>query len=316
MEYRRLGSSGLKVSQVSLGAWTTYGDSVQDRQLITSIVEKALERGVNFFDNADAYARGDGERLMTGVLHDIGAPRHTLVLSSKVFWPMSDDVNDRGLSRKHVMESIDRSLERMDEDYLDIYFAHRHDPETPMPEIVETFSDIVRSGRALYWGTSEWSAAQIAEAHTYAGAHGLVAPVVEQPHYSMLYRQRVEEQILPVTEPKGIGLVVWSPLAQGMLTGKYDEGIPEGSRFAENETMASRFLTEENREKVIALRDVANDLNVSRAQLALAWVLRQPGVSSVITGATEVPQIEENLVAGELALSPEATERIESILSD
>jgi len=185
-----------------------------------------------------------------------------------------------------------------------------------MPEIVETFSDIVRSGRAHYWGTSEWSAAQIAEAHTYAEAHGLVAPVVEQPHYSMLHRQRVEERILPVTEPKGIGLVVWSPLAQGMLTGKYDEGVPEGSRFAENENTASRFLTEENRQKVIALRDVANDLGVSRAQLALAWVLRQPGVSSVITGATKVGQIEENLGAGELELTPEATERIESILSD
>lgn len=316
MNYRRLGNSGMKVSQVSLGAWTTYGDSVQDRKVITEIVEKALEGGVNFFDNADAYARGEGERFMTGVLHDIGAPRHTLVLSSKVFWPMSDDVNDRGLSRKHVMESIDRSLDRMNEDYLDIYFAHRHDPETPMAEIVETFSDIVRSGRAHYWGTSEWSAAQLAEAHTFAVANGLVAPAVEQPHYSMLHRRRVEERILPVTEPKGVGLVVWSPLAQGMLTGKYDDGIPEGSRFAENETMASRFLTEENRQKVVALRDVASDLGVSRAQLALAWVLRQPGVSSVITGATKVEQIEENLVAGELTLSPSTLERIEAILTD
>lgn len=315
MIYRRLGRSGLKVSQVSLGAWTTYGGSVQDRKLITEIVERALEGGVNFFDNADAYARGEGERIMTGVLHDLGVPRHHLVLSSKVFWPMSDAVTDRGLSRKHVLESIDRSLERMELDYLDVYFAHRYDPETPMEEIVEAFSDVVRSGRALYWGTSEWSAAEIAEAHAYAKAHGLVAPVVEQPQYSMLYRERVEERILPVTEPKGIGLVVWSPLAMGMLTGKYDEGVPEGSRFAENDTFAKRFLTDANRHKVLALKEVADDLGVTRAQLALAWVLRQPGVSSVITGATKVGQIEDNLGAAELELDAAARTRIDEILA-
>lgn len=315
MIYRRLGRSGLKVSQVSLGAWTTYGGSVQDRKLITEIVERALEGGVNFFDNADAYARGEGERIMTGVLHDLGVPRHHLVLSSKVFWPMSDAVTDRGLSRKHVLESIDRSLERMELDYLDIYFAHRYDPETPMEEIVEAFSDVVRSGRALYWGTSEWSAAEIAEAHAYAKAHGLVAPVVEQPQYSMLYRERVEERILPVTEPKGIGLVVWSPLAMGMLTGKYDEGVPEGSRFAENDTFAKRFLTDANRHKVLALKEVADDLGVTRAQLALAWVLRQPGVSSVITGATKARQIEDNLGAAELELDAAARSRIDEILA-
>lgn len=315
MIYRRLGRSGLKVSQVSLGAWTTYGGSVQDRKLITEIVERALEGGVNFFDNADAYARGEGERIMTGVLHDLGVPRHHLVLSSKVFWPMSDAVTDRGLSRKHVLESIDRSLERMELDYLDIYFAHRYDPETPMEEIVEAFSDVVRSGRALYWGTSEWSAAEIAEAHAYAKAHGLVAPVVEQPQYSMLYRERVEERILPVTEPKGIGLVVWSPLAMGMLTGKYDEGVPEGSRFAENDTFAKRFLTDANRHKVLALKEVADELGVTRAQLALAWVLRQPGVSSVITGATKARQIEDNLGAAELELDAAARTRIDEILA-
>jgi voltage-dependent potassium channel beta subunit len=313
--YRRLGTSGLKVSQVSLGAWTTYGGSVQDRALITKIVEKALEGGVNFFDNADIYAKGEGERFMTGVLHDIGVPRHHLVLSSKVYWPMSDAVTDRGLSRKHVLESIDMSLERMEVDYLDIYFAHRYDVETPVEEIVEAFSDVVRSGRTHYWGTSEWSAAQIAEARAYAKASGLVAPVVEQPQYSMLYRERVEEQILPVTEPKGIGLVVWSPLAMGMLTGKYDDGVPSGSRFAENEGFASRFLTEENRSKVKALAAVAADAGVSRAQLALGWVLRQPGVSSVIVGATSVEQMEENLGAADLTLDDGIVQRIEEILA-
>ena len=315
MHYRRLGRSGLKVSTVSLGAWTTYGASVQDRECITAIVERALAGGVNFFDNADAYARGEGERVMTSVLHDLGVERHKLVLSSKVFWPQSDDPNDRGLSRKHVLESIDRSLERMEVDYLDLYFAHRHDPETPMEEIVEAFSDVVRSGRALYWGTSEWTPAQIAEAHTYAKAHGLVAPVVEQPQYSMLYRERVEERILPVTRPKGIGLVVFSPLAMGMLTGKYDEGVPEGSRFAENDTFAARFLTDANRRRVIALKEVAEGLGLSRAQLALAWTLHRDGVASVITGATSVDQIDDNLGAAEAELDDAALERIESILA-
>ena len=314
MEYRRLGKTGLKVSAISLGAWTTYGASVEDQKQITDIAEKALEHGVNFFDNADAYAKGKAETVMGNVFVDIGVPRHHLVLSSKVYWPQSDDINDKGLSRKHVLESVDMSLERMQTDYFDLYFAHRYDPETPMEEIVEAFSDVVKSGRALYWGTSEWSAAQIAEAHTYAKSAGLVAPVTEQPQYSMLYRERVEEQILPVTEAKGIGLVVWSPLAMGMLTGKYDDGMPEGSRFAENDNFAERFFTDENRDKVKALKAVADDLGITRAQLALAWALRQPGVSSVITGATKVSQLEDNVKAAEVELSEAQLEQIDSIL--
>ncbi|MEM6431890.1 MAG: aldo/keto reductase family protein [Deinococcota bacterium] len=313
MQYRRLGTSGLKVSAVSLGAWTTYGGSVQDKQLIASIVEKAVEGGVNFFDNADVYARGEGERFLSSVLKDY--PRHHLVLSSKVFWPMSDSINDRGLSRKHILESIDMSLERMQTDYLDIYFAHRYDPETPLEETVEAFSDVVRSGKIMYWGTSEWTAAQIAEAHTYAKANGLVAPVTEQPHYSMLYRERVEEQILPVTHPKGIGLVVWSPLAMGMLTGKYDDGIPEDSRFAANDNFKDRFFSDDNVRRVKALKEVADELGISRAQLALAWVLRQPGVSSVITGATKVSQIEDNMAAAEVDLSEAQIANIDEILA-
>lgn len=313
MNYRRLGNTGMKVSTVSLGAWTTYGGSVEDKKLITSIIEKALESGVNFFDNADAYARGKGETFLGEVFNDINPPRHHLVLSSKVFWPMSDNVNDSGLNRKHVLESIDMSLERMQTDYLDIYFAHRYDAETPMEEIVEAFSDVVKSGRAHYWGTSQWSAAQIAEAHTFAKANGLVAPVTEQPQYSMLYRERVEEQILPVTEAKGIGLVVFSPLAMGMLTGKYDDGVPPGSRF-ENEGFAGRFLTDENSAKVKALKGVADGLDISRAQLALAWVLRQPGVSSVITGATKVRQLEDNVQATEVVLGQAQLDKIDEIL--
>ncbi len=315
MNYRRLGRAGMKVSTVSLGAWTTYGGSVQDKKLITQIVEKALEAGVNFFDNADIYATGAGETFMGEILADIGTPRHQLVLSSKVFWPMSEGVNDRGLSRKHVLESIDLSLDRMQLDYLDIYFAHRYDPETPMEEIVEAFSDVVRSGKAHYWGTSEWSGAQIAEAHTYATAHGLVAPVTEQPRYSMLARERVETEILPVTEKKGVGLVVFSPLAMGMLTGKYDDGLPAGSRLTENENFRKSVLTEANARKVKALAPLADELGLTRAQLALAWVLRQPGVSSVITGATQVAQIEETVKAADVVLEPAVLTRIDELLA-
>jgi len=315
MNYRRLGRAGLKVSAVSLGAWTTYGGSVQDKRLVTDIVKTAYDAGVNFFDNADAYARGAGETIMGEVLADLEIPRHQLVLSTKVFWPMSDGINDRGLSRKHVIESIDRSLERLQTHYVDIYFAHRHDPETSMEEIVEAFSDVVRSGQALYWGTSEWSAAQIAEAHTYAVAHGLVAPVTEQPQYSLLYRERVEGEILPVTAPKGIGLVVWSPLAMGMLTGKYDDGVPAGSRFAGNDTFRKRFLDDANVGRVRALKAVADDLGITRAQLALAWVLRQPGVSSVITGATRVEQIAETVKAADVVLDDATLVRIDEVLA-
>jgi voltage-dependent potassium channel beta subunit len=315
MKYRRLGNSGLKVSSVSLGAWTTYGGSVQDKQVIREIVDKALAGGVNFFDNADVYERGKGEEFLSEILGDTGVPRHHLVLSTKVFWPMSDDVNDRGLSRKHILESIEMSLERMATDYVDIYFAHRYDPETPLEETVEAFSDVVRSGLAHYWGTSEWTGAQIAEAHTYAKENGLVAPVTEQPQYSMLWRERVEGEILPVTDKKGIGLVVWSPLAMGMLTGKYDDGVPEDSRFGKNSGFGERYLTDDNARRVRALKEVADELGVTRSQLALAWVLRQPGVSSVITGATKVSQMEDNLGAAEIELTSEQLEKIEGILS-
>ncbi len=221
MNYRRVGNSGLKVSAVSLGAWTTYGQTVQEQVTVQRIVARAIELGVNFFDVADVYARGKAEEMMGEALSSSGAPRHHLVVSSKAYHQMSENVNDRGLSRKHLMESIDRSLDRFGFDYLDIYFAHRYDTETPLEETVEAFSDIIRSGRAHYWGTSMWTPAQIAEAHTYAKANGLVAPISEQPQYSMLERQRVEDEIMPVAEAKGVGIVAFSPLAQGMLTGKY-----------------------------------------------------------------------------------------------
>lgn len=313
MEYRKLGRSGLKVSEVALGGWVTYGHSVHEQQTVRDIVHRAYDSGVNFFDQADVYAKGKSEEMMGAVLGEL--PRHTLVLSSKVYWPMSDDVNDQGLSRKHVLESVDKSLQRLGTDYLDIYFAHRYDPSVPMEEIVMAFDQVIRDGKALYWGTSMWPAARIAQAVEFARAHGLHAPVVEQPEYSMIARERVESEILPYTEDAGVGLVVWSPLAMGLLTGKYDDGVPEGARLGENENWAKKFLTESNVQRVRDLKPVADDLGLTRAQLALAWILRQKGVSSVITGATRVSQIEDTVKAGGVRLSDDVIARIEDILS-
>jgi len=310
MKYRRLGNSGLKVSEVSLGAWTTFGHTVDDQRTITTIMEKAVELGVNFFDNADAYRRGEGERTMGVALRDLGLPRQSYVLSSKVYWPMSDAVTDRGLNRKHVLESIDMSLERLGVEHVDIYFAHRYDDETPLEEIVEAFTDVVRSGRSHYWGTSMWPPAKIAEAVAFAKGNGLVAPVAEQPSYSLLDRERFEKEVLPVAQPKGMGIVVFSPLAQGMLTGKYDDGVPEGTRFANFEQFRNRFMTDENVRRVRALKPIADELGITRAQLALAWLLHQPGVSSVITGATRVEQVVDNAAASDVELSAEVLERI------
>ncbi len=313
MHYRKLGKWGLKVSELSLGAWVTYGDVVNDVQKVGQIVKVAYEGGVNFFDNADVYARGLAEEIMGTVLAEY--PRHSLVLSSKVFWPMSEGVNDQGLSRKHIRESIGDSLKRLQTDYLDLYFAHRYDPEVSMEEIVTTMSSLVDEGQVLYWGTSEWPSARIAEAVTMAKQSGLHPPAVEQSQYSMLYRERVENEILPEAESAGMGLVVWSPLAMGTLTGRYDEGIPHGSRFERHGEFANRFLTEANRSKVKALKSVADELGATRAQLALAWILRNKGVSSAITGATRPEQLQESLKAAEIDLSQEATEKIERILN-
>lgn len=313
MRYRRLGAWGLKVSELSLGAWTTFGDSVRDLERVTEIVRIAYEGGINFYDNADVYANGRAEEVMGSVL--AAYPRHTLVLSSKVYWPMSDDVNDRGLSRKHIRESIDGSLRRMQVDYLDLYFAHRYDEETPMDEIVSTFSGLVDQGKILYWGTSEWPAARITEAAAFARENGLHPPAVEQPQYSMLVRDRVEDEVLPATKADGLGVVVWSPLAMGMLTGKYDDGMPEGARLTDNDGFRERLFSDENRRRVLELREVADALGLSRTQLALAWVLRTPAVTSAITGATRPAQIEESLGASGVQLGDEAAERIEAILA-
>ena len=313
MNYRRLGQAGLKVSTVALGGWINYGEGKVDDGEAARVVERAYELGINFFDLADIYGKGEAEKQMGKLLSVY--PRHTLVISTKVFWPMSDDINDRGLSRKHILESIDRSLENLGTDYVDLYFCHRPDPETPILETARAMNTLIEQGKVLYWGTSEWGASQIAEAVAVCERYLLHPPQVEQPQYSMLYRDRVESQILPVAKPRGIGLVPFSPLAMGMLTGKYDDGIPADSRFKREPWAKDRYLNDDNVERVRRLKPIADELGITRAQLALAWLLRDPGVSSVITGATRVSQVEDNVGGSEVELSEEMVNQIEQALS-
>jgi len=311
MDYRSVGMYGLKVSVLSLGGWTTFGGSVQDKQVTRNIIIRAYEAGINFFDIADVYARGKAEEYMGEVLSEF--PRHTLVISSKVFNPMSDDINDKGLSRKHIMESIDKSLRRIGTDYLDIYFCHRYDPETPLLETMHAMDDLIHQGKIHYWGTSEWLAEQIQDAHDLAEKHNLHAPIVDQPRYHLLQRARFEQQIAPKVQQLGMGAVTFSPLASGMLTGKYDEGIPGDSRFARKDRQRSTFYTEGNIQKVRDMKAVADAYGINRAQLALAWVKHHRAVSSVITGATKLAQLESNLNAVEVSLTDDALKRLDEI---
>ena len=313
MQYRRLGDAGIKVSAVALGSWLTFGEAV-DEDVTRKCVKVAMDNGVNFLDSADVYAYGDAERVLGDVIKDLGLRRRHLVISSKVYWPMSDDVNDRGLSRKHIMESVEGSLKRLGTDYLDLYFCHRHDPEVPLEEVVRAMEDLVRQGKVLYWGTSVWSAAQIEAAVGVARDFNAYPPQVEQPRYNMLDRH-VEPEIMPTCARHGIGLTVFSPLAQGILTGKYNEGIPEGSRADERGSLSDR-LTEENLDKVRRLTEIAQDLGISMAQLALAWILRRPEISAVITGATNPEHVRENVQAAEVELSDDVLREMEGVLDN
>lgn len=311
MPYRRLGQAGIKVSALSLGGWTTFGSSVSDLEQVGAILRAAFDAGINFFDIADVYARGEAERVMGSHLRQL--PRHELVISSKVFWPMSDDINDRGLSRKHIHESIDKTLKRIGTDYIDVYFCHRYDEEAPLEETVRAMDDLVRRGKVLYWGTSEWTAAQLRAAHAIADRRNAFAPAVEQPQYSLLARARVEGEVLPVARELGLGLVVWSPLASGVLTGKYDDGIPAGSRLERIDWLRKSWLNDANRDRVKRFGALARQAGVTRARLALAWALSQPGVSSVITGATTASQLAENLGALELKITDELRAQLDAI---
>jgi voltage-dependent potassium channel beta subunit len=316
MHYRRLGRSGLKVSEISLGAWVTMGSQI-DEKTSSDLIHAAFDQGVNFFDNADIYARGQAELVMGKAIKDL--PREQLVISSKVFWPTMEGPNGRGLSRKHITESIHQSLKRLDTDYLDLYFCHRYDPDTPVEEVVYTMNTLIEQGKILYWGTSEWRASQIAEAYGIARQYNLIPPSMEQPQYHMFHRRRVESELAPLAESYGIGLTTWSPLASGVLTGKYNDGIPSGSRASmENMAWLKDHITQERIQKVIELKEVADELGLTTAQLAIVWLLRRKEVSAVITGATKLSQLKENIAArGALdSLDEDILERIEQILDN
>lgn len=313
MEYRNLGNSGLKVSALSIGGWLTFGASVGQDDA-AAILTHAVDRGVNFIDLADVYARGQSELVaghwLSGFVQR-GGQRSDLVLSSKVFWPMSDNPNDRGLSRKHILESCHKSLRRLGTDYLDLYFCHRYDPTTPLEETVRAMEDLVRQGKVLYWGTSVWAPEALREAVSLCNRRGWTAPIVEQPCFNLAQRG-IERDVLPTARELGMGVVVWSPLGQGLLTGKYDAGVPDQSRAARTQWM-TELLSPPNLERSRAFSALARELGTTPSALAIAWVLRQPGISSAITGATRIAQLDENLRGVSLQLSDEAVAQIEAI---
>jgi len=297
MHYRRLGRSGLKVSEISLGSWVTFGAQI-DESAAVGLIKESYDQGINFFDNADVYANGQAEVVMGHAIKDL--PREGLVISSKVFGATMPGINGKGLSRKHITESIHASLKRLGTDYLDIYFCHRYDPDSPVEEVVATMTDLVRQGKILYWGTSEWESWQVMEAFGIAREYNLIPPTVEQPQYNLFHRKRVEDTLMPVCRELGIGLTTFSPLYYGILTGKYNEGIPQGSRASlEDYGWVRDRITPQRIEVVRKLTEVANDLKITPSQLSIAWILRRKEVSCVITGASRLEQLDENLGAAE-----------------
>lgn len=311
MKYRRLGGSGLKVSEISLGSWLTYGGYVERENAVKSI-QTAYELGINFFDTANVYENGAAETLVGNVLKDY--PRESYVLATKAFWPMGDGPNDRGLSRKHITEQAHASLKRLGQEYIDIFYCHRHDPETPLHETLRAIDDLIRQGKVLYAGVSEWQASQIAEALGVADRYLLDRIIVNQPIYNMFDRY-IEKEIIPLSERSGIGQVVFCPLAQGLLTGKYTSvgSIPEDSRAAHLEWVR-QGITDEKIAKVQQLAAIASELQITVGNLALAWILRQDNVSSALVGASRPQQITENAQASGIELSEDVLNRIEEIL--
>ena len=305
MQYRRVGTSGLQLSALSFGAWVTFGNQV-GRGQARDLLALAHDRGVNYFDNAETYNNGVAEQLMGDVLADLRFPRDSYCVSSKVFFGAVDDPlpTQRGLSRKHVIEACHQALQRLRVDYLDLYFCHRPDPDTPIAETVAAMDTLIRQGKVLYWGTSEWPADAIEEAHRVARANGFHAPMVEQPQYNLLHRERVEMEYAPLYEKYGMGTTIWSPLCSGLLSGKYNDGIPEDSRLAQPgyEWLRKSVLGEDDErlDKVRALRPIADELDVSLAQLAIAWCLLNPHVSTVMLGASKRGQLAQNLDALDL----------------
>lgn len=306
------------MSELSLGAWVTYGGQVGE-DVATKCMSKAYELGVNFFDNAEAYAHGNAEVVMGNGIKKLGWKREDIVVSSKVFWG-GHGPNDEGLSRKHIYEACRRSLKRLQLDYLDLFFCHRADPDTPIEETVRAMDDLVHQGLVLYWGTSEWSGAEIMRAHGIARELGLTPPQMEQPQYNMLHRERVEKEYLPLYREIGLGTTTWSPLLSGLLTGKYNKTVPPGTRASLEGYgwLKETIITPENIAKVKALEPIAKELGCTMAQLALAWARRNENVSTVITGATRPEQVEENMKSLDYvsSLTADVMERIDGILGN
>lgn len=306
------------MSALSFGSWVTFGNQV-DMKIAKECMHHAYDNGINFFDNAEVYAAGKSEEVMGKIISEAGWNRDTYLVSSKVFWG-GDKPNQMGLSRKRVVEACHAALKRLKVDYLDFYFCHRPDKNTPMEETVWAMHNLIQQGKVLYWGTSEWSAQEVQEAFMVAKANNLIAPSMEQPQYNMLVRDKVEVEFDKLFRDYGYGTTIWSPLASGILTGKYNNGIPEGSRLTMNDLtwLKEKLLTEENIDKVIKLQTIAKDLNTSLANLAIAWCLKNNHVSTVITGATKLSQLQENLKSIDVVekLNDSVMESIESVLNN
>ena len=321
MEYRYLGNSGLQVSALSLGAWVTYGGQVGE-EMAFQCMDAAIKAGVNFFDNAEAYANGEAESVMGKVIKKAGWKRSDLVISTKIFWG-GRGPNDSGLSRKHVIEGTIASLERLQLDYVDLLFCHRPDIRTPIEETVRAMNYLIDQGKVFYWGTSEWSADKIMEAWAIARRENLIPPLMEQPEYNMFNRERVELEYARLYQEIGLGTTIWSPLDSGILTGKYNQGIPKDSRLDLDgfDWLRDGYESQEGKEKIEKVKQlmpISEELGCTMAQLALAWCLLNPNVSTVITGASKVEQVEENMISLEIApkLTGEILARIEEILGN
>jgi voltage-dependent potassium channel beta subunit len=320
MEYRRLGKSGLQLSALSYGSWVTFHKQIEDNSA-DELMGIAYDHGVNFFDNAEVYALGESEKMMGRVLKKKSWDRTSYTVSSKVYFGWRGNANkpnQTGLSRKHLTEACHEALQRLQVDYLDLFFCHRPDKNTPISEVVWTMNTLIQQGKILYWGTSEWSGVEIMEAHRIADQQHLLGPTMEQPQYNLFERNKMEREYLEIFKSLGLGTTIWSPLASGLLTGKYNDGIPEGSRLALTgfEWLKDRVLQEDSIKKVKKLTDYAQKLNASPAALSIAWCLKNPHVSTVILGATKKEQLLDNLKALELIpkLNPEVMERIEKIM--
>ncbi len=321
MQYRYLGKSGLKVSALSFGSWVTFNDQINE-DTAYQCMKTAYDSGVNFFDNAEVYSNGRSEIMMGNIIKKAGWKRSDLVLSTKIYWG-GKGPNDKGLSRKHIIEGTNASLKRLQTEYVDLIFCHRPDNDTPIEETVRAMNQIINEGKAFYWGTSEWNAAQIMEAYQIARREHLIPPTMEQPEYNMLHREKVEKEFLPLYEKIGLGTTIWSPLKSGLLTGKYNDGIPEQSRLSlqDYEWLKEALLSndgKQNIEKVKKLTTVAEELNISMAALALTWTLKNPNVSTVITGASKPEQVKENMKAINYLdlLTEDVLENIEQILNN